>query len=81
VASTNRSLEEAITDFLQKRGPCYLDDLTRQLSDYSWNELFVTLDHMSRQGSVALRRYPKSGYHISLPAQRPSRYPMAELPS
>ncbi len=78
---TNRSLEKAITDFLQKRGPCYLDDLTRQLSDYSWNELFVTLDHMSRKGSVALRRYPKSGYHISLPSQRPSQFPMAEVPS
>lgn len=78
---TNRSLEEAITNFLQKRGPCYLDDLTLQLSEYSWNELFVALDHMSRKGRVTLRRYPKSGYHISLPSQRPSPSPMAELPS
>ncbi|WP_455243539.1 hypothetical protein [Petrachloros mirabilis] len=75
--------EDAIVDFLQQTGPCYLDDLTQQLSDYSWNELFVTLDRMSRSGRVALHRYPKSGYFVSLPSQtqRPSHYPTAEVPS
>lgn len=44
-----------------------LEQMTEQLPELSWSELFHAVDRLSRRGEVVLRR---SGfvYHLSLPS-------------
>ncbi|WP_455376943.1 hypothetical protein [Petrachloros mirabilis] len=65
---TDQALETAIVELLRKKGSCAMDELTDQLPEYGWNPIFVTLDQLSRDGRVVLRRFPKSGYQVSLPS-------------
>ena len=77
---TDQALETAIVELLLKKGPCAMDDLTYQLPEYGWNPIFVTLDQLSRAGRVVLRRFPKSGYQVSLPITADRRREEAARP-
>lgn len=46
-------IQEGIVEKLQRSGPCCLDDVVMHLSPfYSWGEVFVAVDWMSREGGV-----------------------------
>ena len=63
-------LEEAIVERLQKGGPCCLDDVALHLSPfYSWGEVFLAVDRMSRDGRLLLRQLGGSTYEIVLRSQ------------
>ena len=62
-------LEEAIVEKLRKDGPCCLDEVVTHLSSFSWGEIFVAVDCMSRDGRVFLRQLGYSTYQISLGSQ------------
>lgn len=64
----NDTVEDTLVNVMQKTGPCCLDDLMVQLSHYDWNEIFATVDRMSRDGKLVLHRIPELGYQVSLPA-------------
>ena len=60
-------IEEAILEKLRSGGPCCLDDVVAHLSpSYSWNEVFIAVDRMSRHGGVLLRQLGYSTYQIAL---------------
>jgi hypothetical protein len=67
--------EEAVSEMLQRTGPCCLDDLVRHLPNLSWGEVFVAVDRMSRDGrllirrQLLIRRLGNSSYQIALPSQ------------
>ena len=58
-------IEEAILDKLRS-GPCCFDEVVRGLQNFSWAEVFVAVDCMSRDGRVFLRQLGYSTYQISL---------------
>ena len=62
-------IEEAIVDTLQRRGPCCLDDVVMSLPNFSWGEVFLAVDRMSRDGRVSLRPLGYSTYQIALNSQ------------
>ena len=62
-------IEEAIIEKLQS-GPCCFDDVVTGLSNFSWGEVFVAVDCMSRDGRVFLRQLGYSTYQISLGSRR-----------
>ena len=63
-------IEEAIVERLQKGGPCCLDDVVLQLSPvYSWGEVFLAVDRMSRDGRLLLRQLGGPTYQIVLRSQ------------
>jgi hypothetical protein len=59
-------IEEAIIERLLSGGPCGLDDVVTALPNFSWGELFVAVDCMSRDGRVSLIQIGYSTYQISL---------------
>ena len=61
--------EDAVSEMLQRTGPCCLDDLVRHLPNLSWGEVFVAVDRMSRDGRLLIRRLGNSSYQIALPSQ------------
>ena len=62
-------LEKAIVETLQKTGPCCLDNLVMDLPKFSWGEVFLAVDRMSRDGRLSLLQLDRSTYKITLLAQ------------
>ena len=62
-------IEEAILDKLRS-GPCCFDEVVMGLPNFSWGEVFVAVDCMSRDGRVFLRQLGFSTYQISLASRR-----------
>ena len=59
-------LEEAIVEKLQQGGPCCLDDVVTDLPDFSWGEIFLAVDRMSRNGRLSLLQLGYSTYQLKL---------------
>ena len=62
-------IEEAIIEKLRS-GPCCFDDVVTSLPNFSWGELFVAVECMSRDGRVSLLQIGYSTYQISLGSRR-----------
>jgi hypothetical protein len=62
-------IEEAILDQVRS-GPCCFDDVVTHLPNFSWGEIFVAVDCMSRDGRVFLRQLGFSTYEIYLASRR-----------
>ena len=58
-------IEEAIIEKLRS-GPCCFDEVVTGLPNFSWGEIFVAVDCMSRDRRVFLRQLGYSTYQISL---------------
>jgi hypothetical protein len=63
-------IEEAIVEKLREGSPCCFDDVVKDLPDFSWEEVFIAVDRMSRDGRVFLRQLGFSTYQISLGSRR-----------
>ena len=60
-------IEKAIIERLRSGGPCGLDDVFTHLSPiFSWSEVFIAVDQMSRNGGVLIRQLGYSTYQIAL---------------
>jgi hypothetical protein len=59
-------LEEAIVEKLQNDGPCCFDEIVTGLPNFSWGQIFVAIDCMSRDGRVFIRKLGFSTYQVSL---------------
>lgn len=62
-------VEEAVVETLQRSGPCCLDDVVTYLPNFSWGEVFLAVDRMSRDGRVSLLQLGCSTYQIILRSQ------------
>ena len=60
------NVEALVLDFLEKTGPCGLDDLVTYLPQLSWGQVFATVDNMSRSGRVLIHQVGYSTYQIVL---------------
>jgi hypothetical protein len=58
-------IEEAIIEKLRS-GPCCFDEVVTGLPNFSWGEIFVAVNCMSRDRRVFLRQLGYSTYQISL---------------
>lgn len=59
------TVESAIRLHLSHEGPCTLESLLEELSQFSWSEIFSVVDQLSREGSLVLRRPARFGYEVS----------------
>jgi hypothetical protein len=66
-----RHIEEAIIEKLRS-GPCCFDEVVTYLPNFSWGEIFVAVDRMSRDGRVSLLQLGYSTYQIALRPQAAS---------
>ena len=62
-------VETAIIEKLRGSGPCCLDDVVAYLPNFSWGEVFIAVDRMSRDGRVVLHQRGYSTYQLSLGSQ------------
>ena len=69
------SVEEAVLEMLHKTGPCCLDDLVLKLTEFSWSQVFLAVDRMSRHGLLMLRRLKYSSYYVALSSRQTASRP------
>jgi len=62
-------IEEAIVEKLRESGPCCLDDVVMYLPNFSWGQIFLAVDRMSRDRRLLVRQLGFSTYQISLHSQ------------
>jgi len=51
---------------LRRKKQCDLDDLIQLCPSYSWTEVFLEVDRMSRSGELCLLRRKAGDYTVSL---------------
>ena len=45
---------------------CTLDELAQRVPAYSWAQVFASVDRLSRQGTLTLRRTSRFGFVLSI---------------
>jgi hypothetical protein len=65
------SIESAIRLELTEVGSCTLEELTERLPYYSWNQMLIVVDRLSREGTITLQRSDSLGYILSLAPSQP----------
>ena len=63
-------IESAILQKLEELGSCTFEDLVRALPGYSWNQVFIAIDRLSRDGALIIRRPTQFGYVVEAGLQR-----------
>jgi hypothetical protein len=62
-------VHDAVLHKLEEEGICLFNDLVDALGEYAWNEVFLTVDEMSRNGELILYYPGRSPLRVSLPAR------------
>lgn len=60
------TVEKAIEEKLRTEGPCGFEEVVMALPKFSWPQIFVAVDCMSREGRLSLYQLGYSTYQISL---------------
>ena len=58
-------IESMILQELQRSGACTFEKLVSALPDYSWSQVFMAVDRLSRDGLLQLKRQNQFDYLIS----------------
>jgi len=56
MATGNADAEEAVLNMLQRYEVLMIEDLMTGRPDFSWAQLFLAIDRLSRKNVIALRR-------------------------
>jgi hypothetical protein len=59
-------VETAIVQHLEKQGSCTIEELSHSLSHFTFNQVFFTIDRLSREGKVSLRHPTRFAYLVSV---------------
>ncbi len=51
---------------LEQQGACTLDALAYRLPTCTWNQVFMAVDVLSREGTISLQPRPRCQYLVSL---------------
>lgn len=67
----NFAIGSLITQELEQQGPCTLETLAYKLSTCSWNQVFMAIDTLSREGAITLQPHARFQYLVSLAHAHP----------
>lgn len=63
-------IASALFKALEKEKAISFDALPQRLPGYTWNQIFVAADTLTREGILTLRRADRSTYEVCLSASR-----------
>jgi hypothetical protein len=65
MVTTRIEVETAIVHHLETQGSCTMETLVHSLPHFTFNQVFFTIDRLSREGRVSLRRPTRFAYLVS----------------
>lgn len=57
--------ESAVILTLEEQGPCTLEVLIQLLPAFTWNQIFMAVDRLSRQGRLAIHHDARFEYVVA----------------
>lgn len=69
--TTRIAVEAAIVQHLAMQGSCTMEALVHSLSHFTFNQVFFTIDQLSREGKVSLRHPSRFAYLVSAESSGP----------
>lgn len=67
-----QDLGAVILGMVEQRQECDMEELTSHCPQATWNQVFLALDKLSREGQVALRQQGPGRYKIGPAPQGPA---------
>jgi hypothetical protein len=66
-AAGRNDLTQRVLRIVRRKRTCDLEDLIEQCTSYTWTEVFMEVDRMSRSGEVCLVCKKAGEYALTLP--------------
>ena len=66
-AAFRPDLRTHILDAIRRRYECDLEELVHVCASYTWNQVFLEVDRLSRTGELRLTPRQAGGYSVKLP--------------
>ncbi|HEX7092335.1 MAG TPA: hypothetical protein VF205_01555 [Nitrospiraceae bacterium] len=74
-------VEDQLIDIVHRAHACDLEDITRQCTDLTWNQVFLAIDRLSRIGELMLVPRGRGLYTVTFPHRQDGRPDRRSLPS
>ena len=75
------TVEDQVIDILLHTRTCDFEEVMRQCSDLTWNQVFLAVDRMSRSGEIRLVPRGRGTYMVTFPHRQDGRPDRRALPS
>jgi hypothetical protein len=75
------TVEDQVIDMLHRAHAFDLEEITRQCTGLSWNQVFLAVDRLSRSGQVMLVPRGRGSYTVTFPHRQEGRPDRCSLPS
>ena len=73
--------DDQVIDVMLHSRTCDLEEITRQCSNLTWNQVFLAVDRMSRSGEIRLVPRGRGTYMVTFPYRHDGRPDRRALPS
>ena len=70
---TRQTLREIILLALQNSPGCEIDAVVARCSGFTWGEVFLEIDRLSRSGEIRLKKQRGAGYTLTVPPDQSPR--------
>ena len=74
-------VEDQVIDIVHRAQPCDLEDVMRQCTNLTWNQVFFAVDCLSRSGEIMLMPRGRGIYTLTFPHRQEGRPDRRSLPS
>ena len=75
------TVEGQVIDVVQRAHDCDLEEIMRQCSNLTWNQVFFAVDRLSRRGELILIPKGRGMYTVTFPHRQEGRPTRRSLPS
>ena len=75
------TVEVQVIDIVHQQAPCDLEEITRQCTNLTWNQVFLAVDRLSRSGEIMLMPRGRGLYTVTFPHRQDGRSDQRSLPS
>ncbi len=74
-------VEDQVIDMLHKAHACDIEEITRQCANLTWNQVFLAVDRLSRNGEITLVPRGRGMYVLTVPYRQGGPPDRHSLPS
>jgi hypothetical protein len=75
------TVEDLVIDIVHRAHACDLEEITRRCTGLSWNQVFLAVDRLSRNGEILLMPRGRGTYTVTFPHRQDGRPDRCSLPS
>ena len=75
------TVEDQVIGVLHRTQTCDLEEVTRQCTNLTWNQVFLAVDRLSRSGEIMLVPMGRGMYALTFPQRQEAQPDRRSFPS